>query len=91
MGKHLKKEKKRSDNDNVPMGPPKDMSANLFYYHFFFQMFAQRVQTQITDLLTQVVTILNLLWLLIIMHRLPAIRNLEQPNMEENWLNRVHQ
>ena len=76
-----------------PKGPSKDVSANLFYCHFFFlfQMFAQRVQTQITELLTQSVTILNLLRLLIMMHRLPALQNLEQLNMEENWQNRVHQ
>ena len=77
--------------DKIWLGPSKDMSANHFNHHFFllFQMFAQRVQTQITDFLTQSVTILNLLWLLIIIHRLPAIRNLEQ--LEENWQNRVHQ
>ena len=60
-----------------------------FFSFFLFHPFAQRVQTQITKVSTQSVIILNLLWKLIIMLRLPAIQNLDQ--LEENWLNQVHQ
>ena len=77
--------------DLLPFGGPKVPIIFIITFFFLFQRFAQRVQTQITELLTQSVTILNLLRLLIMMHRLPALQNLEQLNMEENWQNRVHQ